>query len=480
MYLLIPFQAMGGMNITTTRLPGAVSGVLTVLLIYFVGRRLFDQQTGLMAALLLALNPWHIQQSRWGHEASINALLGLVPLAMLLWANTPIMCDKNCNSKPIRAIFAGTITGICCYGYHSVRIFVPVFLLAAGLVTIAGWWRQIKIRKGAIVIGAYILGLGLTFGPLVWQHLFHPEGISRHSPFQKSLIAGQPILTGLKNVGWRYIQHFGPDFLFIHGDIFEIQRLPGSGEFLWYMLPLMLAGLCLVIWKFRHSYAARVLLVFVLAYPVGDSLYTAHSIHALRSSPGLCSLILLGAFGLVGGFRALMKKRRMVGAGTVIVFTVIFIISNARFLHRFYFEYNRQPEIYNAYHADLVEACEWLKPVFYNENIGAILISSTDMLMAYIDTLVCLNYDPQRWFSDTKNFVTSGEYDYFTSYGKMYFLYSVDAIRAVLANLPQFNLQGDVIFIVRPGELPLKNPVYEIRNPEGQATLEIYRLKTGK
>ena len=64
-YLLLPFQAIGGLNILTARLPSAIGGTLAVLLIYFVSRRLFDRRTALVAAALLALNPWHLQQSRF-------------------------------------------------------------------------------------------------------------------------------------------------------------------------------------------------------------------------------------------------------------------------------------------------------------------------------------------------------------------------------------------------------------------------------
>ena len=70
-YLTLPFEWVGGLNVWTTRLPAAVAGVLTLLLIYYVGMRMFGQVAGLVAAALLALNPWHIQQSRWGHEAAI-------------------------------------------------------------------------------------------------------------------------------------------------------------------------------------------------------------------------------------------------------------------------------------------------------------------------------------------------------------------------------------------------------------------------
>jgi 4-amino-4-deoxy-L-arabinose transferase-like glycosyltransferase len=73
-YAIIPFQAIGGLNIVTTRLPGAVGGIITILLIYYVGRRLFNEATGLWAALLLTLNPWHLQQSRWADSLSRDVM----------------------------------------------------------------------------------------------------------------------------------------------------------------------------------------------------------------------------------------------------------------------------------------------------------------------------------------------------------------------------------------------------------------------
>src|SRR5512136_1169370 len=42
LYLLLPFQALGGLNVWTARLPSAVGGILTVLLLYWITARLFD------------------------------------------------------------------------------------------------------------------------------------------------------------------------------------------------------------------------------------------------------------------------------------------------------------------------------------------------------------------------------------------------------------------------------------------------------
>src|SRR5580765_6145474 len=59
MYLLIPFQALAGMGVVTTRLPVAVTGILSIPLIYYIGSRLFGKPVGLVAAAMLVVNPWH-------------------------------------------------------------------------------------------------------------------------------------------------------------------------------------------------------------------------------------------------------------------------------------------------------------------------------------------------------------------------------------------------------------------------------------
>jgi 4-amino-4-deoxy-L-arabinose transferase-like glycosyltransferase len=126
-YMLLPFQALAGLNVYTTRLPAALTAVFNTFLIYFVARRLFNLPTALAAAALLAIDPWDIQHSRWGHDASVTPFLSLAPLALMLWANMPISDNKTASPRPIIAAVAGALTGIVCYGYYAVRLFVPPF-----------------------------------------------------------------------------------------------------------------------------------------------------------------------------------------------------------------------------------------------------------------------------------------------------------------------------------------------------------------
>src|SRR2546423_8067693 len=53
----------------------AVAGALAIPAIYFLGRELWGRGAGLMAALLLALNAYHIRYSQEARSYSLAALL---------------------------------------------------------------------------------------------------------------------------------------------------------------------------------------------------------------------------------------------------------------------------------------------------------------------------------------------------------------------------------------------------------------------
>ena len=471
-YSMIPFFAVFGFSIWSARLVSVVFGILCIPVIYYIGCRLFDRRVGLMAALLLALNPWHLHLSRWAIESGICPLLGLIPLAMLLWAGMPISDDKKCVPRPLIAAVAGAAVGISCYGYWAARIFIPMFLTLVVLISIPALWASAKTRRGLSAIAAFSAGFFAFFGPLVWQHIFHPEGIARRTQFQRLWQESTPLAVKALSILFRYVNHFSPDFLFVRGDHFEIQAPAVGGEFHWYSCPLMIAGLAVLLWKFRSSRSARILITFVAAYPLSDCFGRAISSHSLRSSPGMCSLILLAALGAVGIAERLRKRNQKLFLTALVIFIFSVISLNARYLYHYFGEYNRRTEIYHQYHTDLIEACRWLKPRF--DKYDAIFCTTERMNMPYVITLVALGYEPKRWLSEPREFVNNpgSEFDYYTRYGKMYFTYSESVLRA-LNRMPR---NSRFLFIVRPGELGLKNPVYQINDPNGAVSLWICPL----
>ncbi len=70
-YMVMPFIAALGINEFAVRLPSALFGIGTVLLVYFLAKELFNQKgAALASALLLAITPWHIHFSRGSWETN--------------------------------------------------------------------------------------------------------------------------------------------------------------------------------------------------------------------------------------------------------------------------------------------------------------------------------------------------------------------------------------------------------------------------
>jgi hypothetical protein len=137
----------------------------------------------------------------------------------------------------------------------------------------------------------------------------------------------------------------------------------------------------------------------------------------------------------------------------------------ARYLYHYYGEYNRRVATYHAFHVDLVKACQWLRPRF--DQFDAVFCTVDGMNMPYMISLVAMGYDPSQWFKDQHDFFADGEYEFYTSYGKMHFIYNQASLEA-LNKFPR----DRVLFIVRPGEIRgLKDPILQIRRADGIPTL---------
>jgi hypothetical protein len=416
--------------------------------------------------------------SRWGHEASIVPLLVILPVAALLWANLPLG-DEEREPRPLRAGLAGAVIGIACYGYQVVRLFVPLLLVIAVVLNCKVCWRQLKTRRGAASVAALGVAAALTFGPLLYKHLTDPE-MGRRGQIQ-GMIWNDSDSAGQKaaKVLARYAGHFGVDFLFLHGDSDPALSPPsGYGLFLWTDLPLMLVGLFVCLKRTRWSPACRLVLLWIVLYPVGDLIYEHPTMHALRSLPGLPAFVLLDAVGAVAMVKWLWLRRK-VAVPVFCAASLLIVILNTRFVQKFFSnEFVSQRQRTAIFGFDTLQAAQWLRP--HLDEADAVFITGT-AIHADIISLVGLGYEPQRWFLEPRELHGpmpdgnyKGEYIY-SRYGKIHFLFD-DASLAALNALAANGRQDRVILIVRPGELDLgrrMQPVREIRNAMNQVTLWI-------
>lgn len=486
LYLTIPFVAIGGQNVWTSRLPSVVAGVLTVWLLYWLAARLFNRRVGLVAAALLTLSSWHIQLSRWGHEAILAPLVACLALASLLWAGFPI-CNAPGRPRLWRALLAGLAIGVSCYGYGSIRLFLPLLVAGCAAVNPRAWWNLARTRAGLLALGGLLLGLALTFGPLAYSHIAYPEGVGQRGERTWIWEPNDAAPTKLTKIVGRYFGHFGPDFLFISGDRFEMQSAAGFGMLSWYHLPLMLVGLGATIRNARCSIAARLLLAWFVLYPVGDSfnrhiLYEApdgsrrNSLHALRSAGGLVAPVMLSAVGAVAAVAWLGRVQPGAARAAGVVIALAALALDARFVMYYFGPHLKRPIVRYRFHADLMEALAWLRP--RAAHADAVFITATHTNMPYMLTLVALDYDPAQWRRDEKasGRYANSEWEYYTRFGKFHFLYDAAGFNALRQR--QYDARRErVIVVARPNEVPFSNPALTIRDPFGNVTLVAHELE---
>ena len=464
-YTLLPFQALFGLDVWTTRLPAALAGIAAVWLAWDVGRRLFDTRTGLLAALFLALAPWSVLLGRLGFGASQCPFFALLPVALMLRANLPLGPRVEGPPRAWPAALAGLTAGLSCYGFHAMRLYFPVFFAALAALNARAWWETARLPAGRKALLALAAGLAVTAGPLAWKQVTDPQMLERWQ-MTRLWQPGTPLPRILELVGGRYAAHFGPDFLFERGDTFRPFRPVGQGEFGWHLLPGMLAGIGLLAARVRARRPARVLLAMLLAYPAGDVISAYDSVHCLRSAPGLGALALLAAWGWSEGLRLLAGRGRVLAGAAAAALALGVVALDVGYLPRF-LAHDRDPGIRLDYQTDLLDVARWLRPNL--DQADAVFCTTTGFNEPFSILMVGLRYDPRRWFREVRD-RRRGEYDYYVRVGKLHFLYG-DLANADLDSLRANGRVDHVLFVVRPGELGLGHPVYEVRDPQGRPTL---------
>ncbi len=476
-YLLLPFQALGGLHVWALRLPAALAGVLTVWLVYWVGRRLLDRTTGLLAAALLAVLPVHIQMTRWGHEASIAPLLALLPLAALVWAGLP-PANQPAAPRIARSIVAGLLAGACCYGYPAVRLFLPAFLTVTALLTWRSWRTCALTRRGVVAMLGYLLGVVLTFGPLVYMHLAYPEVMNKRGHMTWIWRADDSFVARAQSVLERYVAHFGSEFLFRVGDVDETVWAVPFGYLPGYYRSLLLAGLAVAGWQLRRRVGVRVLLAGLALFPLGDALNYHTSLHGLRSSVGLWALTLTAALGLSQVWGWLCARRLTGSLALVSALLIIWVpVQTIRPLDEYFRVRPRKALVYYGDHVDLLAACDWLRPRLPETDVVICYPAGPNPgFTKYAVTLVALQHDPQRWFAEPRVVDTRGEWDRYSRYGQFYFLFP-DERRRLLDELRNNGRVDRVVMILRPNDPVPFEPLERVPAPGGTTALHIYTVE---
>ena len=122
-YLAAGYVKLFGLGYPALRTLGALLGTATIPVLYLLGRQLFDNEVGLVAAGFLAFSRWHIILSRTGLRFILMPLFSLLLLAAL---------DRALKSRrPLHWAAVGLVLG---WGFHTYNAWV---IMPA--VVVCGW-----------------------------------------------------------------------------------------------------------------------------------------------------------------------------------------------------------------------------------------------------------------------------------------------------------------------------------------------------
>lgn len=135
-YLLIPFIKILGLNLLSIRLPMAIIGCISLMVLYKILKEITSQKTAMIGLLFFAICPWHIMKSRWGLESNIFPDMVLYAVYFIL---------KYLKNKKVKNIyFTAIFLGLCSYAYGTSYFFLPIFVMLLMLYLL--YKKEIKIK----------------------------------------------------------------------------------------------------------------------------------------------------------------------------------------------------------------------------------------------------------------------------------------------------------------------------------------------
>jgi predicted membrane-bound mannosyltransferase len=234
-YTAVPFIAKLGLTPFSVRLPSVIWGLLSIILIYCLAKTLFPDKKwfGHIAALVLALSPWHVLYGRQSVEC--NSMLPLLMLGVLAFYKGL----KNSSWYWVSALgFALSIAA-----YSPAKMFVPLLILLLAFL-----YRKSLSIKPLLLPAVIFVAIS---GPILYQSTFGPAGTRFHDVsittdptistyvdrqrLEHALSSGNPLLVGMQatlldkfivnkpKVIWdnfisNYTRTFSLEYLFLKGD----------------------------------------------------------------------------------------------------------------------------------------------------------------------------------------------------------------------------------------------------------------------
>ncbi|QQG47041.1 MAG: glycosyltransferase family 39 protein [Candidatus Woesebacteria bacterium] len=428
LYSAVPTVALFGITAWGVRLPAAIFGILTIPLIYFLFKELsqkFDfkiKNIELIASLLLAISPWHIQYSRAGFE--VTQMLFFLLLGLFLFFK---------SFKEGKWLWI-SIMSFCLtpYDYSTAKLFTPFFLLFLLIV----FWKEIRKIPKIHLLEGIVAGI-LFGGPIALSTLFgggtvrfnyisvfsdptiqNEVGVARQTeahvrgesgsgltPTILDKIFNNKFNTISEVIAQNYLQSFSFNFLFGKGDP-NLRQSAETGLFYKIEVTSFAAGSVFFFSQVKSKKLKLLILFWFLIGALPAELTRDGGNHATRLFLTLPLFILLISYGLT-------KFPKTV----LIAYALILLSMFISYEHLFWTRYPLDSERW--WHYGYGEAFNFVKQ--NDQNYDKIIISTHDE-PPWIFFAGHLEFNPSLWQQNYPfpkiNFLGFGEISHI---GKYYF-----------------------------------------------------------
>lgn len=350
-YLTMPFVAFFGLDGISVRLPSALLGGLSILLVFLLVEELYkDRKTALIAALLIAFAPWNFQYSRIGFEAML----------MLDFFLGGLFCFFKGLSNSRWFIPAAILFSLNLFTYNTVKLFEPLILFSFAAV----YYRKVKLSRNLIIAlvlfaslfllnlyGTIFLKGGQRFSeisvftdPQTSSQVDFLRQQSRSAYDEKTIPGEEPrildkliynkLTLSLDSIIKNYFQAFSTEFLFVKGDPNLRHSTSYTGEFYRIEILTILAGLIFLILDFKKNPGKTLFLAaWVLISPFASVVTREGGNHATRLFLLFPALTIISALGVKQVLQIFSRRINLV---LILLIAIVWMFSVVSLLN-FYF-----------------------------------------------------------------------------------------------------------------------------------------------
>jgi len=451
-YLDVPLVATLGLTEVSVRLPSAIFGIISVLLIYLILWNTFKNKTlSLSAAFIAATNPWLIYFARGAWEANVALTFTLFGIYFFLKSL------KNQKYILLSAIFLG-LTGLTYQGAKLSTSIVSLILLIIYWKDTKGF--SIKYIVSSIVLGI-LISLPIVFSffigqagrldvfsifsyprPKEYTQAFLDQGGEKFGTLSYYLFHSE-LLNFKRGILGRYFNEFSGKFLFFEGDYQNPgHSAPYQGVLLLSDIFLVVIGVVQMI-KNKTTKESLFFWLWLILAPL-PAVLTRDQVQSVRALNTAVPLIIILAFGLERTITFIQQSK--LKSFLYILLFVVYFCSFTYFLDAYFVHVPKHNSSYWNYgYKQVVEKISILK------NEGSNIIVEQSFAQPYIYFLFYEKYDPVKYQKQAK--LESGQNN-----SDVGFVSSLDSLRFETIDWSLIrNLHGSIVVIdgvtVIPGDL---------------------------